>query len=96
MLRDSCWGTDGHIRCFGSFFQEDYIPYPSIDEVGALNLLNAFPKLLMAGELVEILFLRGAACSPSIPLWFSAFSQYCVPSSMTEVSERGQGWDLLE
>lgn len=35
-------GADGHGWCFGSFFQEDYIPYPSIDEVGALNPLNTF------------------------------------------------------
>ena len=68
VLRDGWWGTNGHTRCFDSFFQEDYIPYPSIDEVGALNhpehlQANAFPKLPITGELVEILFPRGAAQS---------------------------------
>lgn len=53
---------------FWFLFQEDYIPYPSIDEVGALNRperlrANAFPKLPITGELVEILFPRGAAQS---------------------------------
>lgn len=67
---DGWWGAEGHMQCFDSFFQEDYIPYPSIDEVGAPNhpehlAENAFPKLPVTGEFWGggVLFQRGAAQS---------------------------------
>lgn len=68
VLRAGWWGAGAHTRCSDSFFQEDYIPYPSIDEVGALDhperrQAGAFPALPIAGERVERLFLRGAAQS---------------------------------
>lgn len=71
VLRDGWWGADGHMWCFDSFFQEDYIPYPSIDEVGALNHpehLSAnfsLSKIADNGELGGLLFQRGAARSTS-------------------------------
>uniref|UniRef100_A0A8V5GTP4 Uncharacterized protein n=1 Tax=Melopsittacus undulatus TaxID=13146 RepID=A0A8V5GTP4_MELUD len=94
---------------FGSFFQEDYIPYPSIDEVGALNrperlLANAFPKLLMTGELVESCFQgelhKACSSSPSLQLLLFLSGTFPLLAEREKPSEGldlpwCQGWELL-
>lgn len=98
VLRDVWWGTDGHIWCFDSFLQEDYIPYPSIDEVGALNhperlLAIAFPKPLKTGELVESRFQgelhKAGSSSPSLQLLLFLSGTFPFLAERELLSERG-------